>query len=77
MTGSEILTAPRLIFFDRHIRIAISNNLYLVPFLCENLKLFVSPRCPYLLVITREALASINERAPLGTFDIFDISHSF
>jgi len=70
MPGAKIFPTTRLGFFDGHIWVAIPHDLDLIAFFRENRKLFVFAGRPFLLVITRERLASIDKPSRSGSLNV-------
>ena len=76
MASTKVFAPFRACLFDFHVGVAISDDLYLIALFSTHGKLFVFAGRPFLLVVTREGLATINESSRFCAFDVRRISHT-
>ena len=70
MASPEVFTPFGACLFDFHVGVAISDDLYLIALFSKHGKLFVFAGRPFLLVVTREGLATINESSRFCALDV-------
>ena len=70
MASPKVFTPFGACLFDFHVGVAISDDLYLIALFSKHGKLFVFAGRPFLLVIARKGLATIDESPRLSALYI-------